>query len=250
MLTLDVVTEQGKNFVGSAFLAFESGIAVTAWHVIHDARTIQAHFADDDDAVPGEVLAHDATHDLALIRVPLSRSRPLLPLERIPPAIASRVFVIGAPRGYEFSITDGLVSQIQRIDGFDQYQISSPISPGNSGGPILNSRGEVIGVCAWSKKGAQNLNFGIPSGFISDLYQQKYLNASPAAAGQAPAQTAALESTVELNAASRDAGDYEEFMQYLRASAGKRVSIQVSTDGEESVFSFILRTPAGLQKSP
>jgi hypothetical protein len=58
---------------------------------------------------------------------------------------------------------------MQLIDGFAQCQISCPISPGNSGGPVLNARGEVLGVVSWSKKDAQNLNFATPSTCLRTL---------------------------------------------------------------------------------
>ena len=77
--------------------------------------------------------------------------------------MAARAYVIGAPKGYDFSISDGLISQIRTVNGFQQYQLSCPISPGNSGGPILNNRGEVIGIASWTKADAQNVSFAIPT---------------------------------------------------------------------------------------
>jgi S1-C subfamily serine protease len=95
--------------------------------------------------------------------------RPQLTLVGDDPQVGSRAYAIGAPLGLECSITEGLLSQIQHIDNVKQYQFSSPISPGNSGGPLLNVNGQVIGVVPWQVKDGQNLNFAVPSSYILGL---------------------------------------------------------------------------------
>src|SRR5204862_226940 len=79
------------------------------------------------------------------------------------------VYALGSPKGYEFSITDGLVSQVREVSGVQELQISCPISGGNSGGPLVNEMGEVIGVVSWTKSDAQNLSFAIPVAQVLDL---------------------------------------------------------------------------------
>jgi hypothetical protein len=58
-------------------------------------------------------------------------------------SVAARAYVIGTPRGYGFSISDGLISQIQNVNGLLEYQLSCPISPGNSGSPVLNKESRI-----------------------------------------------------------------------------------------------------------
>ena len=168
VMTLEVETRGGEKTVGTAFLAVREGVAVTAWHVIQDARRVVARFADREVSEVVGVLDWDEARDVALVPV-RTTGRPLNRLCPAAPPVGARAYAIGAPQGYEFSISDGLVSQIQVIDGFAQCQISCPISSGNSGGPVLNSRGEVLGVVTWSKKDAQNLNFATPSGCLRAL---------------------------------------------------------------------------------
>ena len=168
VMTLEVETRGGEKTVGTAFLAMHEGVAVTAWHLVQDARKVVARFANREVSEVIGVLDWDEARDVALVQVGTT-GRPLTRLCPTDPPVGARACAIGAPKGYQFSISDGLVSQIQMIDGFSQCQISCPISPGNSGGPVLNACGEVLGVVTWSKKDAQNLNFATPSACLRAL---------------------------------------------------------------------------------
>lgn len=105
----------------------------------------------------------DDGRDLALLKLGKSLPRRQAVVSRELQSVAARAYVIGAPKGYDFSISDGLISQIRTVDGFRQYQVSCPISPGNSGSPVLNQRGEVIGIASWTKSDAQNMSFATPA---------------------------------------------------------------------------------------
>src|SRR5688572_19664153 len=162
VLTLRVENKAGDRYVGSAFLAIKDGVAVTAWHVIYDAVKVTAKFADGANCEVMGFIDCDETKDIALLKIDV-KPRALMTIAKAKPTIGMRTYVIGSPKGYEFSISDGLLSQIQKVDGFHQYQVSCPFSPGNSGGPILNNRGEVVGIAAWTRNGAQNVNFATPA---------------------------------------------------------------------------------------
>ena len=83
-----------------------------------------------------------------------------------------RLLVISNPLGLERSISEGLVSGIRKIDGANMLQISAPISPGSSGGPVLNSAGVVIGIATASFRAGQNLNLAIPSNTVQEVIGQ------------------------------------------------------------------------------
>ncbi len=138
------------------------GMAITAWHVVRDARRAAARFSDGQEFEVTGLIDKDESRDLALIRI-RRYGRPLLELARQEPEVGSKVYVIGAPRGLEFSISDGLLSQVQVIDGAREYQFSCPASPGNSGGPLIAENGEVVGIVSWQVRDGQNLNFAVPS---------------------------------------------------------------------------------------
>jgi S1-C subfamily serine protease len=168
VMTLNADKKDGP-VVGTAFLLTNSGIAATAWHVVNGANgRVSARFADGETFDVSGVVDKDEKRDLALVRVKVF-GRPELSCAPRDPEVGSRVYVIGAPLGLEFSITEGLLSQIRQIDGVRQYQFSSPSSPGNSGGPLLDDRGNVLGVVSWQVKDGQNLNFAIPCNYLLAL---------------------------------------------------------------------------------
>jgi S1-C subfamily serine protease len=163
VMTLEVEDQSGQGFVGSAVLARANDVALTAWHVVADARSVWAVFADGQRVKVIGCIDHNGARDLALLKLEKRLPHRQAALCRELQAVAARAYVIGAPKGYDFSISDGLISQIRSVNGFQQYQLSCPISPGNSGSPILNNRGEVIGIASWTKADAQNVSFAIPT---------------------------------------------------------------------------------------
>lgn len=85
--------------------------------------------------------------------------------------IGDEIFVVSNPQGLEGTFSKGIVSAIRIIGQDYLLQITAPISPGSSGGPVLNEQGKVIGVAVATFKGGQNLNFAIPSSYLSDLLE-------------------------------------------------------------------------------
>jgi hypothetical protein len=162
------------------------------------------------------------------------------------PRVGSRAYVIGAPRGLDFSITDGLVSQIRMIDDVKQYQLSCPISPGNSGGPVFNDRGEIIGVVSWRKTDAENLSFATPA---SDLLQMN-ISRKPAAwpQGTPIASQAAPAGSKELSRIQTDAKGEQEFHEALSACSGRKVTVILNDGGKIRNFTF--EVPPAETRSP
>lgn len=242
-LAIRVRNHQQERFVGAAFLVGNSSRAITAWHLVRDAADIQGTYSDGSTAHNLTVLAHHPVHDLALLQVAPTERAPL-PLNLETPRIASRVYAIGSPRGYVFSISDGLLSQIQIIDGFPQYQLTCPFSPGNSGGPVVDASGQVIGLSAWSKLGAQNVNFAIPATFIASLCATvdpdpqpiphlTHLDDPELPAHPDRASLAVLNPEQPAPSSS----DLLEWLhQHLRALAGQQVRITVATDDQTRLF--------------
>lgn len=247
MITLKVENSRGEKFTGSAFLAMAPDIAVTAWHVVYDAVRVTAVFADGEEWETVGLVDKDEQHDLALVKLK-GKARPLVKLCPQAPRIGSRTYVIGAPRGFGFSIVDGLLSQIQDVDGFPQYQVSCPFSTGNSGSPVVNDHGEVIGVASWSKLRAQNVNFAVPSSLIHRLNPKR----QPVRWEQQPPadpDPTAITSKQNDSAASADKlwdsqPDLAAFRALLKASAGQRIEVSVRRENnEERNFSFIVPEP-------
>jgi hypothetical protein len=138
---------------------------VTNFHVIEDCvrGVVRAIDGRKEPLSVTEVVAYDKNADLAILRVPEGASIAPLPLASRPVETGEPVYALGNPEGLSGSLSDGLVSNARRSDGTrDLIQISAPISHGSSGGPVVNSRGQVIGVAVGSIEKGQNLNFAIP----------------------------------------------------------------------------------------
>ena len=144
---------------------------VTNRHVIENAYRAEVHSYNGYVYPVKGVVAVDAEGDIAVLRVeaPAGQVRPLS-LERTSPQEGESVVVIGNPFGLEGSVTNGIVSAVRDIPTFGRIiQITAPISPGSSGSPVVNMRGQVIGVATLQITGGQSINFAIPSERISQL---------------------------------------------------------------------------------
>ena len=248
-MTLEVESQSGERFVGSAVLALEDDVALTAWHVVADARSVWAVFADGQRVKAIGCIDHDGLRDLALLKLEKRLPHRQAALCRELQSVAARAYVIGAPKGYDFSISDGLISQIRSVNGLLQYQLSCPISPGNSGSPILNNRGEVIGIASWTKSDAQNVSFAIPTReFIR-------LNVSePPATWEQLAAAARLAPPAKLSNSRQttnpvlvenvDPESFAAFKKRLNKSAGKSLAVVVVEEGTTNTFRFTV-PPAG-----
>jgi hypothetical protein len=136
------------------------------------------------------------------------------------------------------------VSQIRSVDGFSQYQVSCPISPGNSGGPVLDERGRVIGIVSWTKSGAQSVSFAIPSREVARLNVSGKATAWEHFSSDTPPPVAPrwmeADRPVSLEGKAALTCGFEDFATRLEQSAGKHVTVVVLEDGQENKFSFIV----------
>jgi len=169
VMTLEVETTTGQRTGGTAFLALRRGVAVTAWHVVSDARRIKARFSDGRETIVTRILDKDEERDLAVLELADSGSRPMLRIASDDPPVGSRVYLLGAPEGLEFSISEGIVNQIRRLDGTKLIQYSAATNPGNSGGPLLDAKGIVVGVCVGRFRDSQNLNFAVKAWYATQM---------------------------------------------------------------------------------
>ncbi|WP_437679366.1 S1C family serine protease [Sorangium sp. So ce131] len=166
-----VVTIRGDGSLGAGFLVREDGWIATNFHVIAGAADLKVILWDQSEHPVLEVLAFDEDRDLAIVRIHARRKLPLLPLGdsgAVRPG--DPVVAIGHPLGLADTVSNGLVSAVRVVDpALTLLQISAPIAPGSSGGPLFNERGEVIGVAAAVATQGQNLNFGVPAAYLKKL---------------------------------------------------------------------------------
>jgi S1-C subfamily serine protease len=144
---------------GTGFLIADNKI-VTNQHVVRDGIPFL-----DLGAVklPLKVEKSDSVNDLAILTIDGELSVPALELSTIEPKPGTSIFAIGNPAGLERSISNGVVAGIRQMGGRELVQISAPISPGSSGGPILNSSSEVVAVAVGILEAGQNSTLQYPS---------------------------------------------------------------------------------------
>jgi hypothetical protein len=151
---------------GSAFVVSSDGYLVSCAHCVEGTNKLEVHLGDR--TFQGQVVATDAKNDLALIRVP-ARGLPVVPLAdsgRV--QLAEEVRAVGYPHsdilGASVKVTQGSVSGILKDEETNLFQVDAAVNPGNSGGPLINERGEVIAVVTAKLIGEQyaDIAFGIP----------------------------------------------------------------------------------------
>ena len=164
----------GQPFsLGSGFLVRDGEIASNL-HVIAGASRGYAKVVGRKRKYEIEgIVAVDAERDLVVLKVPSAGSS-VLPLGRSETVeVGERVFAVGNPQGLEGTFSEGIVSSIRKVGMDKLLQITAPISPGSSGGPVLNVKGEVIGVSVATYRGGQNLNFAIPVNYLKTLLSEE-----------------------------------------------------------------------------
>ena len=159
----------GEPYVsGSGFFIDPAGIAVTNHHVIEDALSATATLTDGRTLPISGVLYFDPVIDFAVIRV-AGYGFPTLPVGDSSAVFGGeKVYALGSPQGLQNSISDGIIANPRRTDMYDYIQTTAPISPGSSGGALINPRGEVVGITVGSIEDGQNLNFAVPMNTVLD----------------------------------------------------------------------------------
>ncbi len=197
--------DENEEFVGngSGFVAFNSSTLVTNYHVIDGAAEIWA-VSDDRKAlyVITKVLAASKEKDVAILEFYTGTQAPVLAPLKLSSGGGLRrgepVVVIGSPQFITNEVTKGDISALYDDDGVPTIQFTAPVSPGSSGGPLLNDRGEVIGITRSTITSNQNTNRAIDISEVialfstregADIIQYPWAYLSPSAPAEAPVPT-------------------------------------------------------------
>jgi serine protease Do len=171
-----------SNYDGSKKINSGSGVfisknlLVTNFHVVQGGDNWEIIRFSDNKKFKAKIRKVDRIHDVCILELIDDRVNIHLNINDKYPKIGSDIIVAGSPIGLDGTITKGNISNIQREEPFDYelLQISAPISPGNSGGPVVNLKGELIGITVSSivGQGIQNINFAVPSKYIMFLMHE------------------------------------------------------------------------------
>ncbi len=158
--------------LGSGFFV-RSGQVATNLHVIKGASRGYAKLIGQKTKYNIEgFTAVDAERDLVILKISVLGAQVISLGNSETVQVGAPIYAVGNPRGLEGTFSQGIISGIRKVGTDKILQLTAPISPGSSGGPVLNENGQVIGVSVATFSGGQNLNFAIPSNYLKHLIEQ------------------------------------------------------------------------------
>ena len=170
-------TIKASKRIGSGFLISSGGYALTCKHVVEDAPNLTA-LLNDQQEVQLNLIFASTKYDLALVQVMVPKKMPYLTIrdaEALAPG--DRLFAVGASAGLQSTVTDGVFTAFRTIEATKGsfIQFSAPLNPGNSGGPLVDESGMVVGVVSLkflSQQGmpVSGVGFAVPSAQIKEEY--------------------------------------------------------------------------------
>ena len=154
---------------GTGFIVAADGLIATNMHVIGEARPLRVTLPDGKRLEVVAIHSWDRKKDLAIIRVD-AKDLPVLELGDSSVLVqGDYVAAMGNPLGLRFSVVEGVVSAMQEVDGQSMVQLAMPVERGNSGGPLVNREGKVVGIVSLKSALTDNLGFAMP---VNDLRAQ------------------------------------------------------------------------------
>jgi len=170
---------------GSGFIISPEGYVITNAHVLSDGKIIRVLTYNDERWIPGELVGYDQTMDIAIIKIPDGTYNYLKFDDSSKLQVGEKTIAIGNPLGLSFSVSEGIISALKR-DGPNNIpayiQIDVPLNRGNSGGPLINKNGKVIGINNFKLQNSENLGFSLESNYavesINKIFQDQNLTVS------------------------------------------------------------------------
>ncbi|HEX3144593.1 MAG TPA: tetratricopeptide repeat-containing serine protease family protein [Pyrinomonadaceae bacterium] len=224
VLTYDL---KGEPLISGSGFFVRPGEVVTNMHVIKGAHRVEIHTLEGKGRTYPVVgaLAIDDEADLALLKVdlPAERSHPLVTTSTLPDE-GEQIFVIGNPLRLEGSVSDGIVSAIREVPDLGRIiQVTAPVSHGNSGSPLFNMRGEVIGIVTVKVTNGQNINLALGVSRIIALHGGELISFDQVSAkGKPGSQPEALaEVWYRGGIDSLWLGNYDNALNYFETAANR-----------------------------
>jgi len=157
--------------IGSGFFIDKYGHLITNYHVLDGQYTAEVRTAEGKTFPIKLVVADNKATDLVkvLVDIPRRKFKWVKTTDRLP-SIAEQILVVGSPMGLEQTVSEGIVSSIREIPAVGEFfQMSAPISPGSSGSPVVNLKGQVVGIATFQMVRGQNLNFAVSAKSVRKL---------------------------------------------------------------------------------
>jgi serine protease Do len=170
LVAVSVLGRDGKNDgLGTGFVLTKDGLIATNAHVIGEGRPIKVEFPDGKSFEVKSIHAIDRVKDLAILKIDASDLKPLALSDSDQTEDGQAVVALGNPKGLKFSVVSGVISGQREISGQKMIQVAMPIEPGNSGGPLVDRQGRVLGVISMKSLVTENLGFAIGANALKPL---------------------------------------------------------------------------------
>lgn len=175
VFSLTTYNDEGEaHSTGSGVFLSADGLAVTNWHVLDGAASATITTTDGTTYDVSGVYDYDVDNDLALLQIDGTGFTPMAVNDSGTLNTGATVYAIGNPQGLESSMSAGIISSAHRVvNDTDYIQVTTPISSGSSGGALINTRGELIGITSASVSNGQNLNLAVPIEKLSELSTER-----------------------------------------------------------------------------
>lgn len=238
---------------GSGFFISKDGRIVTNYHVIENGSSAIVKLPDGAFYVVDGVLAFDKARDVAVIKAHGENFRTLALGNSDRLQVGEEVVAIGNPLSLESTVSNGIVSGIRTAEEESGkfLQVTTPISPGSSGGPLFNMAGEVVGITTLYIKGGENLNFAIPINDVKPITQSLSLKTVSSFPDEKPEETDAKKPEKKPAEKPTDTANfppnYRDFLDLYRAGGVNEVFDRVclSLDGRRFFLMTIRELQAG-----
>ncbi|EPE60409.1 trypsin family protein [Exiguobacterium sp. S17] len=163
---IEMLNDRGQVVSSGSGFVINKGEVVTNFHVLQGEENVEAKvsFANGSFARTKVIKRYDENLDLAILDISrITTAPPILKMNGSRVATGEKAYALGSPRGVSNTITEGMISNSNIVmDGFPYYQFNASITYGNSGGPLINIHGEVVGVVTAMFENSQNMNYAVP----------------------------------------------------------------------------------------
>jgi S1-C subfamily serine protease len=173
------------NSIGTGFFIDDNGYILTNHHVIADHvnpkyegySAVYVTTRDDPDTeIPAKVIGYDKVFDIALLKINKKNEKHLTLGRSVDMKVGDKVYTIGNPIGIKYTVTSGIISN-KEIDFFQlgrAFQVDAAVNPGNSGGPLIDEKGQVVGIIFAGIPQYANINFAIPFQWVAKTIPSLY----------------------------------------------------------------------------
>jgi len=169
VVTLIAVDDQDQPLaLGSGFFITRDGVLVTNAHVVGGAAKVLLRWRGQSGTAQ-KIVNFSRKHDLVTIQTSFTATPPVLLGDSEAVTVGQDVVVLGNPHGLEGSVSTGIVGGLRTLNNTRFLQITAPISPGSSGGPVFDGQGRVVGIATATSARGQNLNFALPINLLREL---------------------------------------------------------------------------------